>query len=438
MEGLIIAVAELLLAPFIAGIAALCQLIASLISLALQPLFGTAAKPTKKKIKIPPVVIKWIRRVVLGSVALFSAALLVINFLLLDESIRFAVDKVENKTGFDIQYESVEGNLFTGSFTFTDLYLKQTLPDKPQLTIEAKNIAANLSVWNFILGRRVIDSASLSDASIALKTLPKQEEEEKKPGFVLGLSIAKDRLNGLTAGKPSLLNTPNYEIKDLQLEDVNIRVEDQSSETPTSYQIAINRYQARPLRSHFAIFDLLFRSNLDATLNSSRLEIINTEENGVRHTKWATKEIPAPVLASIIGGPFTLFEKGSVDVEVADQWETHQIEQIELDWKIKVADARARLPHSTPDLIKPLAQVWVDNINQNQEDWEFGFQLQLAESQFHGASSLNAEQIWQDSIPVFLKQTSDLTGFEESSIKNTTTKAFNALKGFLEKRTENN
>ncbi|EDY83893.1 hypothetical protein VDG1235_3520 [Verrucomicrobiia bacterium DG1235] len=387
MEGLLIIGAELLLLPFIAGITALCELALGLASLILQLIFGTTIKASasapRKMFRLSPAAIKWIQRIALGSLAIFTAALLLLNFVFLEQTVRFAVNKVETKTGFEIEYESMEGNLFTGAFAFEGLDITQTLAEKPQLSIQAQSLAANLSVWNFIFGSRVVDSASLSEASITLQTIAKPEEE-KKSVFAIGLAWNENRLDGLTAGPASLVKTPNYTIKDLKLSKLSIHVDDRSSETPTNYDIAIDHFEAQPLRSHFAIFDLLFRSNLDGTLNGSRLTISNTESDGHRHTKWATQDVPAGVLASLIGGPFSLFEAGTVDVEVTDQWEAERVESLELDWKIKVADAQARLPQATPKLLQPLAQVWVDNINQTEKDWEFGFQLQLSENQFKG------------------------------------------------------
>ncbi len=107
MEDLIIAIAELLLLPFITGIAALFELVLSLLSLVLQLFFGSLLKPSTesngKKIKISPALIKWIQWIAIGSVAMFATSLLLINFLFLEETVRFATDKVEEKTGFEIQ-----------------------------------------------------------------------------------------------------------------------------------------------------------------------------------------------------------------------------------------------------------------------------------------------------------------------------------------------
>lgn len=289
----------------------------------------------------------------LGSFALFATAFLSINFLFLEQSVRFAADKVEAKTGFEIQYDSVEGNLFSGGFAFTGLSLKQTQPSEPQLTVEAQDIDANLSVWNFIFGNRVIDSATVSKAQIVLQTLPKDKAPKK--GFNFAIAWGEKGLDALDLTKAPLLQSPLFIVKDLKLEEVSIHVDDYATQTPISYDLQIARLQAQPLRSHFALLDLLFRSNLEGTLNDPRLEIVNTESDGQRYTKWATSDFPAATLASLVGGPFHLFEASTVDVEVTDQWES--VETLDLNWKIKVTDGQARLPEGAPELLKPLVQV---------------------------------------------------------------------------------
>ena len=133
-------------------------------------------------------------------------------------------------------------------------------------------------------------------------------------------------------GKRTLLEPPNTIIKNLELEDVGIHVTDRFAETPVDYDIAIDRFEAEPLRSHFAVFDLLFRSNLNGTLNGAGIEIINTKSDGQRRTRWTARDVSAGVLASLIGGPFSLFESGTVDVEVSDHWEAERVEDLHLDW----------------------------------------------------------------------------------------------------------
>ena len=441
MEALIILIAEFLAVPVLAGISVLGQVVVSIICLVLELVFGTTMstrfKAQSQRWKVPSRLLKWVVRLSLYSLSICIALMLLINYVFFDETIRFVADRVETKTGIEIQYDSVEGDLFVGACAFTRMELRQNTEEKPKFYIQAEAIEADLSIMDLLTGKRRLQSAVLSNANIEYELLPRSKPDAKSRPSKIGAAVKMDDsgLDGATiTTRPELLDTPEFIIEKLILEEVRIQVTDHSSADALTYNIEINHFNASPIRSHFAIFDLLFRSNLDGSLNDSQLTIINTEESGVRRTQWETLDVPASILASMVGGPFSLFDGGMIDVKINDQWNAEQVDNLMLDWEIVVTDAHARLPSSIPIALKPIAQVWVDNINENQQEWEFGFELELSEAQFRGATSLNANQIWEGSIPVILKQVSGLTNVDETKIKETTAKGFNAFKGFLEQR----
>lgn len=443
MEALIILFGEFLLLPITAGVSVLGSFVGSIIGIIGQLVFGITPRQKEKEpqpkdpIRIPQKLIKWFCGISLSIFGLLVAGLLVLNVFFLEATIRFAADKAEEHTGIQIDYEFNEGNLFTGYFAFGSVYIENTSQEAGKLKAEINSIEANLPITRLILGSREVESLEVSDAQIEYHLAKKTESETSARRFEIGASVTLEGkpVDGVAVTKrPSLLNTPSYRINELKLDQISVNVVDESSAEPTAYNIEIERCHASPLRSHFAIFDILFRTNLTATLNGSVLEILNTETNGIRTTKWATQDVPAEILASLVGGPFSLFESGSVDFEIHDEWEVKNIENISMEWTIRVRDARATLPEGVPSMLQPVAQVWVNNINSNQQDWEFGFELELSEDRFHGASSLNATQIWKDSVPVVLKQIADFSGIEESAIKDTTGKAFEKFKGFLKDR----
>ncbi len=441
MEGLILLIGEFLLAPLIAGILVLVELIQAIVTLLLHLIFGIQRKPNSgkppKRVTLPPGALKWIRRVTLGTLSLFVTALLLLNFVFLEPAARFVADQVEAKTGIEIEYGSIEGNLFRGTFAFTRLELDQTTPEKAQFHIAAEALEVDLPVLRLILGERAIHTAMLADATIDYQ-IPEPPKETKTEGlFHIGAQIVvgEKGIDGVTVGTGArLLDAPKYRIDHLTLKQVNIQVTDRSTGKPTDYHIAIDHFEASPLRSHFAVFDLLFRSNLDAQLNGSELKIVNNEKDGMRQTRWATLAVQADVLASLIGGPFALFDGGLVDVEINDRWEAERAETVLLDWEIRVKEAHARLPDSVPTALKPLARVWAKHINENPKDWKFGFQLELSEARFHGAASLHAKQIWENTWPVILKQIAEYTQIKESVIQESAGKTLDRFKGFLEER----
>ena len=440
MEALIILLGEFLLVPVFAGLSALATFVSSLVGLIAELLLGRKRSPKTEQSNNPavfhPRVIKWFCRITLGILSLFLVALLLINFAFLDSVLRFVADKVEEKSDIRIDYTLSEGNLFTGRFSFSDLKLQRSNAENA-FTAEAKTIEADLPITRLIFGSREIDSLRIADAHIEypLPARAKEEHTERSSGIEISIGIGDKQVKEFNiTTRPKLLDTPHYKISDLQLERISVKVIDQSATEPATYDLEIKDMHTAPLRSHYVIFDALFRTNLNATLNGSELTIVNTEQNAKRYTQWATSNVPAEALASLVGGPFSLFESGSIDVEVHEEWEVEQINNLSTEWVLRVRDAKAALPSSTPTALKPLARVFVNNINANPQEWEFGFELELSEGQFHGASSLNALQIWESSIPVILKQIAYFSGFEQSQIKETTEKAFDKFKDFLKGR----
>ena len=310
----------------------------------------------------------------------------------------------------------MSGNLFTGSFAFSDVSAIQDNPEKARFNVSAKSVQANIDMLALLFGERSLEYASLRDASIQFST-PAQAPTEQP------------------ASSRSL---PTFSIDHLELQSVTINVHDLRKETPTNYEIAIHQLDCLPLRSRYLWFDILFRANLNASLNGSVLRIENSETAGVRSTRLIARDIETSTLASLIGGPFALFESGLATVEITDEWIHDKRTEIDMAWKLSVDNATAKPPDSTPKLLAPLVQVAVDNINKTPQRWQFAFSLRLTESYFDGATSLNAKQIWAEALPVFIEQLANLSGVSKNAVQEKTTKAIDAVKGFLDERRKPN
>lgn len=442
MESLILLFAELLLAPLIIGVSLLADLISIVVGFFLHLL---TEKPSSKNLNSQTVlkskISKWIFKISGGLIAATLFALLLVNLFFLDESVRWMADRVESKTGFSIEYATVEGNAFTGYFSFSEVELHSDQDDKPLLDLRVESLEANLSLLHFLSGDRVLDFANVDGADIRFESRkPKRDGVVDKLPFGFEQTSTSEGKEGLAISAKVLdqLKLPRYAINHLTLSRIEVEIIDNTAAAPVRYPISIESMEAKPIRSLFVWFDILFRANLNATIDGANARIVNSStQNGVRHTQWTIEGTSAKSLASLIGGPFSIFQSGAIDVSVSDDWTFKDRDHIQMDWLLRAENARVALPPSTPKLLQPLAQVAVDNINKSQKPWEFGFQLELSEAQFMGAASLNARQIWNDSLPIVLKQIANLFDTDESTIKEKGAKAFDTLKGFLEKRREN-
>jgi hypothetical protein len=229
--------------------------------------------------------------------------------------------------------------------------------------------------------------------------------------------------------------SPKFVFDKISIEDLKLNIDDTQNEKGT-YSIFIDEFYSEPLRSYFLWWDILFRSNLKATVDASELRIVNKRNDSLKETTWMINDVSATTLNSLVGGPFSYFRKGQVDVEVRDTWDIESTTEVNMNWKLRVTNPETIVPKETPALLKPLAKAVVEQINDKEEPWEFGFELVLREAQFAGSATLDAQRIWNETIPIILKQAAQKFSLSEDSVKEGAKKVFESFRGFLKNREE--
>jgi hypothetical protein len=132
MEGLLLLIASFFSVPLFFGLTLLIEALGIILS-AIGQLLGISIQSKesswRKYPTISPVAMKWITR---SCVALFLVtvlSLILINFIFLEPVVRFAADRVEAKTGIDISYTKMKGNIFSGYFLFSEVSLNRSNND---------------------------------------------------------------------------------------------------------------------------------------------------------------------------------------------------------------------------------------------------------------------------------------------------------------------
>ena len=443
MEGLLILVAEILLAPIIAGVALLLQALVGVVSFLVELVLsllgkgGSGKAKPRRTINLPPGFVKGVGKVSLGLFTLTVLFLMVLNFFFLEPVVRFVVDKASEKTGIEMAYSEMSGSLFSGAFSFSDIELEREGHPQSDFDISFGQIEANLAVTKFLFGKRVLDSFSVSEGTIDV-TLKEKALSRSEDGVAISVEIGEERgfdVRVVEKGQNFIqeIRHPKFVFEKLSVADLKIEVND-SANGRGSYRVQVEAFEAEPLRSRFLWFDILFRSNLRGSLNASELTISNREEGQRRYTSWTVRGVDAPTLNSLVGGPFRLFDAGKIDVEVSDDWELEKSPEINMDWKLRIREGRAAVPVSTPRLLEPFALGIVEHINQKIEPWEFGFTLTMSESQFRGSASLDAQQIWGDALPATLDALADEFSLSRDAVREGADKILGGLKRLMESR----
>lgn len=364
--------------------------------------------------------------------------LVVINQWFIDDLARWLLDKQRDRSGITITAETIDGNLFTGQFQVTGITVQRLDHPAGLIDLTVRRIEASIAVWRVFAKPVIVDAITVDGVHGRYERgIPGQApaaKEPKKPLSIAGVTIEKDG-NGTTftfdqPRKPKRA----FVISALSITNVEIAYADHTRKRPLILPVTIARLTANPLRSQWAVLDVLFRANATGTVAGRPFTIATTGDDLGRDTQWQVDGLPIEVLAQQVGGPFALLSTGTADVHVTDHWRNSDNERIiVMDWKVVLNHVTAEVPETTSKLMALLAKPAVAFINAKGDRVPLSFRVEIDEDRFNGAASAEAAGLWQvvgDSAAATLAK---MLGIETDTVQAAGATALDAAKAALEK-----
>ena len=421
MEALVILIAELVFAPAIAMTGALMELLATVISVLFELLFGltgfglrkdnplvdaqaAGTKPASATRKL----LRYLRNVLLILAVFLISGLMLINYVLLDAVTKWAVGRIEQRSGIALTYATFEGDLFKADFKFTGLHARRLNDPYLNFDITAQSVD--------------IDMQALSNPLSAVKLNHVK---------VTGVTGSIQRVQA----RDTYRERKSFAVQTLELDNIHLNYADETdSQRPQALDIVIDDWISQPMHSHYALFDMFLRSNAHGTLNGKGFKIDTAGSDAGRTTKWVINAVPVELARNLLGGPFNLMESGSVDITVADQWQLAETPDIKFAWTFNFKNLKANVPADYVGLKRKLAEHIVDYLNTRPPQFDISFSMIMNKEEFTGKSSLAAAGLWKAVLHGLAKQLNLQSGYSEDDIKGTVKKGIDAVKGFLDKR----
>ena len=124
--------------------------------------------------------------------------------------------------------------------------------------------------------------------------------------------------------------------------------------------LKVDSLTAKPFRSGWALFDILFRSNLKGSINRQPVLVTSQVIDGGRQTRWQAEKLPVGLVSPYLKGPFLWIEEGTVDIDVEDRWSVNGKADIEMHWSFIFHDLKAEVPQDAAKTTKVFAVPIVD------------------------------------------------------------------------------
>ncbi len=370
MEAIALIIGELIfaiLAPFIA-------IVVEAVGAAISALIGLLSGKRSEN----PVFLRITRLIAMALAALAGvvfACILVINFFFFEDSARFVLGKVETRAGIATECEDIGGSLLFGRVDLRNCSIRRPVHPSSSFELDVGEVSIDLRITS-LLGTATLDTAR-----------------------VVGLSgwVRADRSQAPEGGADGDRERPRreFEVIDLQIADARVSL---SGSNPDGNRfdvpIEIERVEVRPLRSRFALFDILFRSNASGSLAGAPVTLSSSEVPDGRRTEWRADKVPIASFGSMTGGILSWFSSGYVDVYVDDEWQRSDATAINMDWNLRFSDIEVAPPPGTGRVTRFVTAPLTRYVNSFDGDFPLEFEMVLNEDQFLYQSSLAAAGVW--------------------------------------------
>lgn len=301
-------------------------------------------------------------------------ALAIINTFFFSDSVRAVFSTLERRSGIETRCRLIDGNVFAGRISLSDCTVVRDDHPGSEFDLELDEAELNIAVSS-LFTTATVESAVVSGlrGSIHKHQAPAEDDSPA------------------AAEKPRRA----FVIEQLDIESVDLALSGQNKDGGSfELPIRMDKATSAPLRSKFALFDILFRSNARGQIAGAGFEIVTHGDDTGRRTRWRANAVPVASFGAMAGGALSWFDEGVVDVYVEDRWRRDGQLEIEMDWRLAFRDIEVKAPDTAGTITRLASGPIVSYVNSFDGDFPFEFQMVLNEDQFEYRSSLQAAGLW--------------------------------------------
>jgi hypothetical protein len=302
VEAVLLVVAELLSVPLVVAATLLCILGGALLLALGQLLLHRRARTG---------LLRWWRRVVwtaIGGFGLLVVGLVIIELLLFAPALRIALDQIELRSGVDVTFRSARGSLFLGRLELDDVTVRRSGGQGVDFSLTIRSLELDVDMLH-----------------IYRRAVPVE--------LVRAVGVRGEIIRRETGARPPPPHA--FEVGRLELEDVQIDFQDTLAAPFRSLSLVLERYRVAPLRSEFAMHDVLCTSE---ARGSARGYAFTAGAGG-----WQTRGIPIGPAAHKLGAAGRWIRGGDIDLGLACG-RTGDPDQIALDLDLRLHDFKIAPP----------------------------------------------------------------------------------------------
>lgn len=380
VETLLLISGELLVFPIIAAAAVVAELsmglVLGLVQLVLGPLRRRRARSSAVALRLPGL---GLLRRIRSWIATLSMTLLVTavaaDLFFFDAAVRYVLTRLDDAAGLEIDLDGAQGSFLAGRVELLGLVVRrvganESDGDGNALDLRADRLAIDVAMLEVLAPQKRVQSLEIEGL--------RGRVERREVG----------------TGKSSVRRS--FRVDTLALSDVAIEFADHTRDRPIEVELKLDSLEAAPVRSDFALFDLLYGATGSGTVDGLPFEVASVEDARGRTTTWRAPRLPLVLVMPYLGAGGRYVQGGHVGVEVQDQWLTGvDPPEISMHYRMVLHDLKIALPEDLGARERAFAVPLSLAVERLGREIPLEFAVELDEERFRGALSLEAIGLWQ-------------------------------------------
>jgi len=384
MEAFVVLIAEVLVAPVLAGLVILLETVLTAVAGLLQWKKGSRGRHRSR-------FLKWTTICLFGLFSFTVLGTFAVNALWFEPAVRLVLSHVEEKNGIRVTFESATGNLFTGSLKLTGAVIERASHPTSTFYLNSNDITADLAMWQLILRKPVLQYLHIGGLSGTIERKAKSDTVELPLNFV---------------------------IRDLTLENADLLVKDKThSPFPAELKVRIDKFNCRNFRSSHMAYDALLRSMISGNINGSPYTITKNPGDNTQMSNWKVDRLRLDQFGDFMLGSWNVIGNGFLTIEAQNTFLNTRPTTVDMKWRLKFTGISLHRPDK---LIKRFLKMSADDDksgDQKGKAFTLEFSFDCSEDQFLKRPSLEAAGVWKRFREMFGEKTKDtLSNFKKNAL----------------------
>ena len=303
-----------------------------------------------------------------------------------------------NQHGVQLELNRVDGGLSQGEVRIENVSFARSDDKQLQFDLKFDTLQVRSSFLSAFSLTPKIQEVQLSGLSGTVERPLRKNQVRTNQSAVNAPKAPHSPEDSGTPAPDTGVTAPAFrsiEIKHLRIVDSHVKfIDHNASDGPLTLNFGLNSLDCWPVRTDRVLFDILFRSKSEGTLNEGTYQVTSQVTEDGQLTSWKGTHLPVVLCAEYLKGPFRFLSQGTFDVTATQLIPDDVGKLVQFDCRLTFHQVQFEISANTRPAIAIGAQLLLGYLTQQDTPLDLKLQFELDRKHFDLRTVEDIPQLW--------------------------------------------